>query len=143
MGVMTVEDLYGPIECTLFSRTYEQYKNIAKEDEVVEIGGRLHIKDNRVSVNLDDLKLIKTEVAEKKEPVDQEYLGLIIPDKTLRYLDNILDVLTCYEGDIPVFISKEGKKFDAKCSVRKCDGLLSELSIYLDESDIVFFKKKK
>ncbi len=143
MGVMTVEDLYGPIECTLFSRTYEQYKNIAKEDEVVEIGGRLHIKDNRVSVNLDDLKLIKTEAAEKKEPVDQEYLGLIIPDKTLRYLDNILDVLTCYEGDIPVFISKEGKKFDAKCSVRKCDGLLSELSIYLDESDIVFFKKKK
>jgi hypothetical protein len=82
------------------------------------------------------------EVTAPKEPVEQEYLGLIIPDEMSSKVDEILDVLTSYNGDIPVIIALKGKKYNANVSIRKCGGLLSELKVYLKDNEIVFFKKK-
>ena len=48
----------------------------------------------------------KLEVKENEEvKKDQEYMGLIIPDEREGDLNNILDILTSYPGDIPVIIA--------------------------------------
>ena len=55
---------------------------------------------------------------------------------------NILDIAENYPGNIPVIVAMNGKKYDARCSVRKCEALLAELKALISEKDIIFFKKK-
>ncbi len=142
MGFITVEDLYGQIECTLFSRIYEGAKAFAVEDEIVEIHGRIHIKDNNVTINVDKIDKMETENNDQPAEMEQEYLGVIVPDTLQNHVDDILDILASYPGKIPVIIALKGQKYSANCSIRKCEGLLSELRVYLTDPEIVFFKKK-
>ena len=67
-------------------------------------------------------------------------MGIILQDKTL--LDQVLDVLESYPGDIPVIIAMDNKKYNSNCSIRRCEGIMSELKGYVQEKDIIFFKKK-
>ncbi len=143
MGFITVEDLYGQIECTLFSRIYEEAKNFAVEDEIVDIQGRIHIKDNGVTINVDKISPLTTgEENATPQIKEQEYLGVIIPDMLADKVDNILDILASYPGDIPVIIALKGQKYSANCAVRKCEALRTELKVYLTDREIVFFKRK-
>lgn len=142
MCFVMLEDLYGSIECTLFPRTYAEVKDFIVADELVEVTGRLHVKGNDVSVNVE--KISKIEVGgEKKEELspETEYLGLILPDKK-EILDDVLDIAENYPGNIPVIVAMNGKKYNARCSVRKCEALLAELKALISEKDIIFFKKK-
>lgn len=142
MCFVTVEDMYGAIECTLFPRTYAEAKDFAVIDELVEITGKLHIKGNEVSVNVEKISPIDVDGEKKQElPPETEYLGLILPDDK-NSLDAVLDVAENYPGNIPVIVAINGKKYNARCSVRKCEALLAELKGVLDEKDIIFFKKK-
>jgi hypothetical protein len=79
---------------------------------------------------------------EVKVEVEQEYMGVVIPEGKEDKLDDILDILSSYEGDIPVIIAMKGKKYNANCAIRKCAGLLGELKEFLKDQDIIFFKKK-
>ena len=144
MGFITVEDLYGQIECTLFPRTYEEVKSFAVEDEIVEITGKIHIKDNKVSVNAEKVQKMETgEAVPAEDKSEQEYMGIILPDTLAEKSDEILDILTTYPGNIPVIMAIKGKKYSTGCSVRKCEGLLSELKVYITDKEIIFFKKGK
>ena len=141
MGFVTVEDLYGQIECTLFSRIYEEVKTFAVEDEIVEIHGRIHIKDNKVSINVEKIEKMQTSEPEVTEEKQQEYMGIILPTSISDKADDVLDVLMSYPGDIPVIMAIDGKKYSTGCSIRKCEGLLSELRVYVTDKEIIFFKK--
>ncbi|MBO7187702.1 MAG: DNA polymerase III subunit alpha [Clostridia bacterium] len=144
MGFITVEDLYGQIECTLFPRTYEEVKSFAVEDEIVEITGKIHIKDNKVSINAEKVQKMETgEAVPVEDKSEQEYMGIILPDTLAEKSDEILDILTTYPGNIPVIMAIKGKKYSTGCSVRKCEGLLSELKVYITDKEIIFFKKGK
>ena len=77
-----------------------------------------------------------TKVEEVKK---REYLGLRISADT--NIDDLSDILSAYPGDIEVLIKKDGVGFTSGMSVRKCNGLISELSTLLDETDILFFEK--
>ena len=69
-------------------------------------------------------------------------MGIIIPDGKENILNDVLDILSSYEGSIPVIIAMSGKKYNAHVSIRRCEGLMSELKNYVAEQDIIFFKKK-
>ena len=69
-------------------------------------------------------------------------MGLIIPEGKEKFLDNVLDILSSYEGNIPVIIAMNGQKYNSHMSIRRCEGLMSELKNYVGEQDIIFFKKK-
>jgi hypothetical protein len=105
------------------------------------VSGRIQIKDGVPQVIADGVEPL--EIKEKEQvSVEQEYMGLIVPDDKADNLDDMLDILSSYEGNIPVIIALKGKKYSANCAVRKCEGLLSELKNYVGENDIIFFKKK-
>ena len=69
-------------------------------------------------------------------------MGIIIPDGQEKMLDDVLDVLSSYEGGIPVIVAMNGKKYNAHVSIRRCEGLMIELKNYLPAENVIFFKKK-
>ena len=77
-----------------------------------------------------------------EEPKDREFLGLILPDDKIDEQDTVLDILQSYPGDIGVYLAMNGKKYDTKLSIRKCEGLISELKSIFKDNEIVFFIKK-
>ena len=77
-----------------------------------------------------------------EQNAEQEYMGIIIPDGKENILDDVLDVVSSYSGDIPVIVAMGGKKYNAHVSTRRCEGLLIELKNYLPADNVIFFKKK-
>ena len=144
MSILTVEDLYGSIECVMFPKIHEKFRNKIEQDDVVEIKGRLQLREGREpSITIDYIEPIadKTQTVEVKEEVQgkREYLGLKITADT--DIDELSDILAAYPGDIEVYIKRDGATFKGGMSVRKCNGLISELLSILDESDVLFFEK--
>ncbi len=141
MAFVKVEDLYGQIEVICFPKVYESARDYLKEEKTVRISGKLQIKDGTPQIVADSVEPLEIKET-KKDTAGKEYLGLIIPDEVADKLDDILDVLTGYEGNIPVIVALKGKKYSAGCAVRRCEGLVSELKNYVKDEDIIFFVKK-
>lgn len=142
MAFVKVEDLYGQIETIIFPKVFDNSKEYLNVEDVVKISGKLQLKDGIPQIIADGVEPLEVKVDETPVNQEQEYMGLIIPDDKLDNRDDILDILTSYEGNIPVIIAMKGKKYNANCAVRKCEGLLAELKNYVSDQDIIFFKKK-
>ncbi len=140
MAFVKVEDLFGQIEVVVFPKIFDRCRTALNEEEIVKISGRIQIKDGEAQIIADFIE--KLEIETQNKNVEQEYLGLIIEDGKKDKLDDILDILQGYPGDIIALVAMDGKKYDTKITVRKCDGLLSELKNYLTDDQIIFFKKK-
>ena len=52
-----------------------------------------------------------------------------------------LDAMQQYEGDIPVKFRIEGQSYAMETHVRKCQGIIYELSDILGEKNVMFFEK--
>lgn len=150
MSVLTVEDLYGPIECVMFPKVHEKYRNKIEQDNIVELKGKLQIRDGREpSIMVEHVEPLaeKTESPTASETtedaVKKQCLGIKIPDEI--EVDSVLgeleEILSAYPGDITVFIKNKGKAFKCDITVRECKGLITELTSIVDEKDILFFQK--
>ena len=142
MGFITIEDLDGSVECTVFPKTLSEAREWIVDDELVEISGRIHIKDNAATVNVDKISKMEVKKTDTALSGEKEFLALVMDEQDDKKLDRIFDILASYSGDIPVYMAIGGKKYDAHCSVRRCEGLNLELRGELSENNIVFFKKK-
>ena len=141
MAFVKVEDIYGQIEVICFPKVYDNARDVINNEEIVKVVGKLQIKDGVPQIIAESIERfeIKEQTVIDKE---QEYMGLILPDEMEDCVDDVLDVLSGYEGNIPVIIALKGKKYNAHCSVRRCEGLISELKNFVAEEDIIFFKRK-
>ena len=143
MAFISLEDIYGQIECVFFPKNFENCKADLIDENIVKIGGRLQVKDNAVQIIADKVERFELKKDEAKITIEeQEYLGLIINENNEDRVDDILDILSSYTGNVKVVIAKGGKKFAVKTSVRRCQGLLTELKGILRDDEIIFFKKK-
>jgi len=141
MAFVKLEDINGQIEVICFPKVYEKAHDVLKEEQIVKVSGKIQTKDNVAQIIAESVE--KLEIKEEKpQNLEQEYMGIIIPDEKADKLDDILDILESYQGDIPVIIALKGKKYSANCAVRKCEGLLSELRNFVKQEDIIFFRKK-
>ncbi len=140
MSFIKVEDVYGQIECILFPKIFEKARDIVKEEQVVRVSGKIQFKDGVPQIIADGIS--KLEIKEEvKSQKNQEYLGVIISEVNNEKVNSILDILESYAGDIPVIIAMDGKKYNSKMSIRRCEGLISELKQFVNAEDIIFFKK--
>ena len=140
MAFVKIEDVYGQIEVIAFPKIFEKSRDLLKEEQVVRVSGKLQIKEGIPQIIADGV--FKLEIKEEVKPEkDQIFMGVIIPNGKENKLDDILDVLESYAGDIPVIIAMGGKKYNSKCAVRKCEGLIGELKQFVSEDEIIFFKK--
>ncbi len=146
MAYITLEDMYGQIECVLFPKTYEKFKNNIKEEEILKISGTLKYEKGREpNVLVDTIELYQDDEPEIKQeiqqPKERDWLLIKLPDEKSDSLDEIVDTLDFYEGDVTVVIAHKGKKFKLQKTVRKCNALESELQAYLDPQEYSFFRK--
>ncbi len=150
MSVLTVEDLYGPIECVMFPKVHEKYRNKIEQDNIVELKGKLQIRDGREpSIMVEHIEPLaekgETNVSEETFEVKskKQCLGIKIPNDVdvNSVLDELYEILSAYPGDIDVYIKNNGKAFKCDMTVRECKGLVTELTSIVDEKDILFFEK--
>ncbi len=140
MAFIQLEDLYGTIEVIAFPKIYEKFRDAIKNEEIVKITGKLQVKDNVPQVLADTIAKLEVNEQAKPQP-EQEYLCLILDKRQEESMSEILEVVSLYPGDIPVYILTEDKKYNAHFSVRRCEGLLLQLKQYISEESIIFFKK--
>ena len=139
MAFVKIEDLYGQIEVIVFPKVFDASRDILDDERIVRVSGKLQVKDNLPQIIAEEVS--ELEINESQAQTEQEYMGLIIPDNDQKILDEVLNICQNYQGNIKVIVALNGKKYDAKISVRKVEGLLSELKKFLPEKNIVFFKK--
>jgi DNA polymerase-3 subunit alpha len=75
MAFMALEDLYGSIEVIVFPKTYDSYRNLIQEDEMVIINGR-------VSVREDEQTKVLCEEISPLVNMSSEKIFILVQDKT-------------------------------------------------------------
>ena len=98
MAFVTLEDLYGAIECIVFPAIYEKSSNLIEEDSIVFVEGRLSISE------VEDPKII----VEKLSPIqklnfEKIYLKLQ-RSKRPDILGDVKGILSKYPGETPVYV---------------------------------------
>ena len=101
MAIVTIEDLSGRVECTVFPETYEQAKTLLVPDRIVVVSGRVEVREERH-------RLLLSEVREYEE-AQRTYrrclhLELKAEQLTEEYLAGIDQVLSAFPGDAEVYL---------------------------------------
>ncbi|MBO7377244.1 MAG: hypothetical protein J6U35_00020, partial [Clostridia bacterium] len=146
MAYITLEDAYGQIECVLFPKAYERYKNNIKEEEILKVRGTLkYERGSEPKVLVDSIEMFENPEEERQLemdiPKEREWLLINLPGDKEKFLYDITDALSSYAGEVTVVIKVDGKNMKLSTGVRRCNALESELLTYLSEDDYTFFRK--
>ena len=141
-----LEDMYGQIECVLFPKTYERFKNNIKEEEILKISGTLkYEKGSDPKVLVDSIEMFEDYTEEQplqpEPPKERDWLLIKLPDDKAEYIADILEIMDFYDGEITVVIEHKGKRSRVSKTVRRCNALESELQAFLEPDEYVFFRK--
>ncbi|MBQ3495309.1 MAG: DNA polymerase III subunit alpha [Clostridia bacterium] len=167
MAILSVEDVYGSIEAVMFPKTYDRFKDKLEVESIVEIIGKLQIRDGeRPNILVEKIDIItqqkpltkvavdQTQITAKKgspfeikgaaqeeKKVEKQYLLITLngADELLR--DEIVEILECYPGDIESYMKIGGKNFRLGFGCRNSKGLISELSTVIDIKNVQFITK--
>ncbi len=144
MAFLTIEDVYGSIECVAFPAIYERVKAAIANDKIVTVKGKLDLDGGKEpSIILDDVVEFdissygtKEEKAQTKPKAKQPVLWLNASALSDSDFDDFVSMLSNYEGDLTCAIVRDAKKYKLPFGVNYCRGLLAELSAYIYEKDI-------
>ena len=152
MAFVTVEDLYGSIECVCFPKVYDKIRNFLETDRVVSVSGKISIDQDKAPVIIVDRMeefSIDTPISKtmattsqptpsvKKEKTDAEKtLWLNVSGMEEADVEELMETLTFYEGETQVIFVKDGKKSLCSQKVSPNRALMAELSGFLSENAI-------
>ena len=145
MAFLTLEDVYGSVECVAFPAIYERSKAAIAVDKIVSIKGKLDLsKPDEPTIILDTVKEFDRDDFDsanaKVNTVKQRKATLWLNASELsdEDFDEIVGVLTNYEGETLCAIVRGNKKYRLPSGINYCRGLIAELRGYLYEKDIKF-----
>ncbi|MBU3142517.1 DNA polymerase III subunit alpha [Clostridium sp. CF012] len=109
MAFINLEDLYASVEVIVFPKTFEKYKSLIEEDEIVIIKGRVSIREEeQPKILCEDIKpLLK---------INSEKIYILIENETMMKdtLKKLKQNLSIYRGYTPVFLcTKQPRKMYA------------------------------
>ena len=155
MAFVTVEDMYGAIECVCFPKVYDKIRNFLETDRVVSLSGKISIDEDKAPViildsmrefSIDEPQVAKrtegagnTEtqpIASREKSDAEKKLWLNITGLDDADVEELMETLTFYDGDTSVFFFKDGKKLVCSQKVTPSRGLFAELASFLSESAI-------
>ncbi len=149
MAFVTVEDLFGSIECVCFPKVYDRIRSFLETDKVVSLSGKISIEAEKAPVIIVD-KMTEFSLDEPSAPAVHQGASATQPVKGQKSLtlwlnvtsleeadlEELLDTLSFYVGDTEVYFVREGKKMRCSQRVNVGKALMAELSSFLDESCI-------
>ncbi len=104
MAFITLEDLFGTVECIVFPTTFERYNKILSEDNIVVIEGKLSVSE------VEAPKIIVEKISELKTFVTGKLYLKIEGEDTFGPMETIKNILSKYKGNMPVYIYFENDK---------------------------------
>lgn len=139
MAIITIEDLFGPFEVMAFANAYEQHKDKFIENNIVNLKGRISIRENeKPSIILEDIEEWNAVIENPKFETVNKKLFLKFDLQNLELLKKVQQVLKRYDGKIPVKVrcasTGEARLFPER--VDGSDALINELLGLLDEKSI-------
>ena len=152
MAFVTVEDLYGSVECVCFPKIYEKMRSFLEADKVVTLTGKISIDEEKAPViivdNVQEFSLDAIEES-KKNPREEEKASPIVQktdaDKKLWLnvsfleeadVEELMETLTFYAGETTVYFVKNGKKMLCSQKVSPNKALMAELLAFLPQECI-------
>ena len=142
MAFVTLEDVYGSVECLAFPAIYERYRGLIVNDKIVRVNGKLDLDNGKEpTIILDSIAAFDTTagsgVKKPEEPgPKRDILWLNATALSEEDFDELVAMLGNYEGETACAIKRGDKKFRLGGGVNYCRGLLAELSIWLDDADV-------
>ena len=154
MAFVTVEDLYGSIECVCVPKVYENIRGFLDADRVVSLTGKISIEDEKPpAIIVEKMWEFSLDEAEQKAPVApvraretapkpaeksdaEKRLWLNITDMEEEDIDERLETLSFYPGETAVFFVKDGRKMACSHKVMPNKALMAELHSFLPENCI-------
>ena len=137
MAILTIEDIYGTFDVMLFSKVYAKYKDIAVEDKMVTIRGRISIRDGKSPIVVAE-SVIPWEKVEEKQVVDKK-VYLRFDTKNIDIYNSVKKIAASYPGQSSIIIkclsTKQAFSFNAKVDIN--NHLLNELIGLLGEENVV------
>ncbi|MBR1891365.1 MAG: DUF655 domain-containing protein, partial [Clostridia bacterium] len=144
MAFVTFEDVYGSIELVMFPKVYERYKDRVELDAILEVTGKISLRDDeKPSVSVDKISIVTEEQAAYEPEVEvkkPDYLCVVLDDDTYR--DDIVDILSSSPGEALTYLKIAGKNYKLQQKCRDCKGLRYELMSFVDEKNIIFIKNQ-
>ncbi len=112
-GIITLEDLYGSIEVTVWSKKYEETRDLWQEGSILCIEGKVKSREGRMNLNCQQAGQYETylnnkEAVQPPEPVVRGHrLTIRLKEsgdeqQDLHTLNRIMDALALYQGGDPV-----------------------------------------
>ena len=162
MAFVTVEDLYGSIECVCFPKIYDRIRSFLESDRVVSLSGKISIEDDKAPVIIVD-KMWEFTLDEDKEPATENKVAAPMESaqpvarpsekpqtkedakKTLwlnvtgmeeEDVEELLETLSYYAGETEVYFVQNGKKMRCTQKVTPNKALMAELISFLPENCI-------
>ena len=162
MAFVTVEDLYGSIECVCFPKIYDRIRGFLENDRVVSLSGKISIEQDKAPVIIVDKMWEFTLAEDNKAPIEtnaapltqsmerpakpsekpqvkedaKKTLWLNVTDLEDEDIDELLDTLSYYAGETEVFFVQNGKKMRCSQKVTPNKALMAELASFLPEKCI-------
>ena len=147
MAFVTVEDVYSSVEVVLFPKVYDKYKDKIEIDAIIEVSGKLQLReDEKPSVSADKISLIEETEEERRaeaqptETKKPDRLCVQLDDESLK--DEIIDIITSYPGEVETYVKINGNLFKLGFKCMDCKGLRYELLGLVDEKNIIFVKNQ-
>ena len=147
MAILSIEDVYGSLECVCFPAAYEKYKGEIANDRIVKVKGKLDVDTEKgVSLIIDDIQPLDSSKingenlsgnAKREEAVLWLNAGKLGDEE----FDEFVNMLSNYEGDTICKIVRGSKRYKLPFGVNYCRGLLAELSSFINTEDIKFIDK--
>jgi DNA polymerase-3 subunit alpha len=152
MAFVTVEDLYGSIECVCFPKVYEKMRGFLEADKVVTLTGKISIDEEKAPViivdNVSEFSLDTIEES-KKIPRSEEKaphiaqksdaekrLWLNVSNLEEADVEELMETLTFYAGETTVYFVQNGKKMLCSQKVSPNKALMAELLAFLPQDCI-------
>ncbi len=146
MAFLTIEDVYGSLECVCFPSAYEKFKAEIANDKIVKVKGKLDVDDEKgISLIIDEITAIdsdKINSAEAAAPKrEKAVLWLNAGKLGDGDFEELVGMLANYEGDSVCKIVRGDKRYILPAGINYCRGLMAELSTFLSLGDIKFIDK--
>lgn len=157
MAFVTVEDMYGSVECVCFPKVYDKIRGFLEADKVVTVTGKLSIDaEKEPAIIVDKMTEFSMDEPTPSAPSAQRRSAENEPSVPVRKketykalwlnvsgledadIEELLETLTFYEGELPVYFVKDRKKMACSQKVSPSKGLMAELCGFLPENCIIF-----
>ncbi len=134
MAFITIEDLYGTVECIIFPQTFTRHSGLLEKDTAILLEGTVNMKEE------ENTKLLVNSIRPLVKEQTNAISISIKNDSDLALVEKIKPTLRQYPGNVPVYILLQHRKKKLRAErdlwIRLNDELIDNLKGVFGEENV-------